>query len=133
MSVAPSEVYARQLFPQNNGYPLYLPEPNENLHSDFTDRGVSIGDVGVIMSNGSFNFAFSLYAPPDGTVNCFGVPAGFQQMEKIPERQISKWSNKHCKGSEVMSSSIEKVNIDASGSLQENKYVLSQSIVPISL
>lgn len=123
MSVASSQVYARQLLPQKYGYPLYIPEPSDNLPLQFRERGVSIGDVGVVMPNGSFNFAFSVCAPADDPVNCFGVPAGFQPMRLEPQR-ISQWQNMHRKGSEVMSSSIKKENISASGGLKENECVM---------
>lgn len=122
-----SQVYARKLFARKYGYPLYIPEPSSTLPLDFIKRGVSVGDVGIISQDGSFDFAFSLCAPgPGGTsddINCYGVPNGFQQMTIVPDYQMRRVDNRYEKGTEVLSSSIKRVNIDVSGGLKENTCV----------
>lgn len=122
MSAAASQVYARQLLSQKLGYPLFIPEPSANLPAQFRRRGVSIGDVGIIMPNGSFNYVFSVCAAADDPVNYLGVPQGFQRIGLDPNL-ILQWPDMHKKGSELMSASMKKEDIDASGGLKENEYV----------
>lgn len=119
-----SQVYARQLLSHAIGYPLFVPEPSVNLPIQLQERGVSIGDVGIIMPNGSFRFVFSVCTPADDPVNCFGVPHGFQQMHLDP-LCIFLWPDMHKKGSELMSASMKKEDIDTSGGLKENECVKS--------
>lgn len=117
MDQVASNVYARQLLPKKYGYPLYYPEPLDSLPREYRQRGTSMGDVGIIR-NGSFQFAFNLFKPGnDTTINRFGVPSDFTQMQ-LDERFISRIMNKHSKESELMSTSVEK--IDASGNLSVN-------------
>ncbi|KZP18196.1 hypothetical protein FIBSPDRAFT_745741 [Athelia psychrophila] len=117
-SAPPDEVYARQLWPQKRGHPLIIPEPSTTLPPQFIDRGVGIGDVGII-KNGSFLFVFSALAPVDDPVNYLGVPHNFQPF-RPNERLFFEWPNMHQKGSELTSSSITKHNIAVDGGLTEN-------------
>ena len=111
-------VYARQLLPKKYGYPLYYPEPSDNLPMEYRKRGTGMGDVGIIEPDGSFQYAFNLFARAnDTTINYFGVPRGFVEMQ-LDERFISRKMNKHAKGSELMSTCVEKA--DASGSVSVN-------------
>ena len=122
MSTAASQVYARQLLSQKLGYPLYIPEPNESLPEACRQRGVSIGDVGIIAHDGSFTYAFNACAAAADPVNCHGVPIGFEPIQINPLR-VARWQSIHKKGSEIVSSFIKKENVDISGGLKENEYV----------
>ncbi|KZP03795.1 hypothetical protein FIBSPDRAFT_703710, partial [Athelia psychrophila] len=102
-----SQVYARQLLPKKHGYPMYYPEPLDNLPLEYRKRGVSIGDVGIIQPDGSFEFAFNifiLWTESNPGVNCFGVPDGFVPMQ-LDRQLIASKQNKHAKGSVIMSNS----------------------------
>ena len=117
MDQVASNVYARQLLPKKYGYPLYYPEPLDSLPTEYRKRGTSMGDVGIIR-DGSFQFAFNLFTSGDDiTINRFGVPSDFTKMQ-LDERFISRKMNKHGKGSELMSTCVEKA--DASGSVTVN-------------
>jgi hypothetical protein len=56
-----SEVYGRLLLLEKLGYPLWYPDLDENLSNEYLDRGVSIGDVGIITGAGQFNFQFNVH------------------------------------------------------------------------
>ncbi|KZP08203.1 hypothetical protein FIBSPDRAFT_686005, partial [Athelia psychrophila] len=118
------QVYARQLLPRKLGYPLFVPESSTHLPAQFRERGISIGDVGVIKPNGSFNYIFSICASADDPVNYLGVPENFHQIDLNPNL-ISHLPNMHEKRSEVTSSSIKRVDVDFGGNLEQNAAILN--------
>ncbi|KZP23011.1 hypothetical protein FIBSPDRAFT_823884 [Athelia psychrophila] len=112
MAQHPSHVYTRQLLPMQYGYPLYYPEPTDDLPLELQARGTGIGDVGIIMPDGSFQFAFNIFTPgTDTAINCFGVPDGFHKMVL---GHISRLPNKHGKPSELASAN-DRSNPSAAG------------------
>ncbi|KZP23008.1 hypothetical protein FIBSPDRAFT_858946 [Athelia psychrophila] len=112
MAGHPSHVYARQLLPMRYGYPLYYPEPLDNLPVELRERGTGIGDVGIIMRDGLFQFAFNIFTPgTDTAINCFGVPDGFHNMAL---GHISRLPGKHGKPSELASAN-DRSNPPAAG------------------
>ncbi|KZP23666.1 hypothetical protein FIBSPDRAFT_664068, partial [Athelia psychrophila] len=83
-----SQVYARQLLPEKQGYPMYYPESPSNLPLEYRKRGVGIGDLGIILPDGSFDFVFNIFIPwtgSEGEINCFGVPDGFVPLQLSPQ------------------------------------------------
>ncbi|KAF9078148.1 hypothetical protein BDP27DRAFT_1207865, partial [Rhodocollybia butyracea] len=72
-----SELYSRLLLPKKRGYPLWHPTPNDNLPDEHRTTGISIGDVGYLDGNGSFNHIFNVCCPEGHPVNAAGVPNGF--------------------------------------------------------
>lgn len=118
-SAAASQVYARQLLPRKLGYPLFVPESSTHLPVQFRERGISIGDVGVIKQNGSFDYIFSICSPADDPVNYLGVPRNFHQLVLNPSH-IPHYPDYHKKQSEVTSSSIKRVDVDVGGNLEES-------------
>lgn len=62
MPPSPDETYCRLLFTKNKkgGYPLWIPEPNKALPKAYHERGVSIGDVGLIADDGQFDYLFNI-------------------------------------------------------------------------
>ena len=124
MSAVPSDVYARQLLPKQYGYPLFIPEPYDNLPGEYRERGTSIGDVGIIMPNGSFSYVFNVCAPADDPINCYGVPEGFEQVYLAPG-DISLLKNMHKRPSDVFSASVRRASVTVEGAIQENEYVLT--------
>ncbi|KIM91599.1 hypothetical protein PILCRDRAFT_57789 [Piloderma croceum F 1598] len=115
MARAPSDVYARQLFPKKYGIPLFIPEPNGNLPPDYHDQGASIGDVGTVTSDGSFSFVFNICTPSDNPVNCNGVPEGFKQVSLLPGEIFH--TNMFPPASDVSSASVRKVGLNTGGAL----------------
>ena len=120
-SVAADEVYARQLWPKKRGRPIFVPEPSPNLPPQFIQRGVDVGDVVIIMDDGSLFFVFNTCVPLDDPVNHLGVPEGFQPF-RLNERLLAPYPNMHKKGSELTSSSIRKHDTSVEGGIKENEY-----------
>jgi hypothetical protein len=118
----PNEVYARQLLAKHHGYPLFVPEPDDNLPPEYRTQGTSIGDVGILTADGSFDFLFNICIPLNDPVNCYGVPDGFEQVS-LGSEDISLLSNMYPSGSDVSSASVKKENITLEGAQKENEYV----------
>lgn len=112
-----SEVYARELLPAGNGYPLWIPEPYCNLPDAYKANGVSIGDVGIITSDGSFEYLFNLITPANHPRNFRGTPRGFEHVA-LGRGEISTRTWDHVPSSYISSRSIsltpEQLSVAAS-------------------
>lgn len=97
-----SEVYARLLLPKRHGYPLWVPEPYDNLPPEYQ---VSIGDVGVITEDGGFDPLFNICASSDDPVNSGGVPSPFQPLLLEPG-DIRLRRRFHNRGASIVSTFI---------------------------
>ncbi|KAG7096418.1 hypothetical protein E1B28_003857 [Marasmius oreades] len=75
-----SQIYARALYPLRRGCALWVPEPNEDLPSEYREAGLQAGDVGVLRDEGCYDFAFNACRSSSDPVNQGGVPDGFQQL-----------------------------------------------------
>ena len=124
----PNEVYARCLLPQGNGYPLWDPKPYDNLCTEYREKGVGIGDVGIITSDGTFDFLFNIMLPADHQINRGRTPGDFEQVILDPPEDISVREGWHWEGSHVASVSIKKKRIegDISSSETRNPYVVHE-------
>jgi hypothetical protein len=87
---SPSDVYARILGAQKIGYPLWFPEPFGGPRG-YETKGVSIGDLGFITSDGRFQFIFNIYLARDDPSGINrNAPLGFeplifrQELESAP-------------------------------------------------
>ena len=59
------------------GYPLYVPTPPEGLPEAHRKHGVRVGDVGIINTNGAFDFQFNACKNPgqsDAEINPPALP-----------------------------------------------------------
>jgi hypothetical protein len=81
-----------------------VPEPNDDLLSEYHSKGTSIGDVSIITPDGSFDFIFNICIPASNPVNCFGVPDGFKV--DIGSGDISLKRNMHLPGSDISSTHV---------------------------
>ncbi|KAK7020747.1 hypothetical protein VNI00_017602 [Paramarasmius palmivorus] len=87
-----AQLYARALFPLGHGYPLFCPEPNEALRPEYIESGIRFGDVGIIASDGSFDFHFNICLSADHLINkSCGTPDDFVPV--IWNGQIRRNSN----------------------------------------
>ncbi|KAF8157608.1 hypothetical protein K438DRAFT_1528975, partial [Mycena galopus ATCC 62051] len=68
-SLSESEIFSNQMLRQKRGFPLYAPEPQETLPTEYQECGVQIGDVGTITPEGSFDFFFNIFLPADHPIN----------------------------------------------------------------
>ena len=74
-----AEIYAECLSHLKHGHPMYIPEPivnaNTTGHNFNQIDGVAIGDVGIIRSEGDFDFLFDVCDRPSRSVRARGVQA----------------------------------------------------------
>ncbi|KAF8995187.1 hypothetical protein BDQ17DRAFT_1412262 [Cyathus striatus] len=84
------EVYADKMFPLKHGYPLWLPQPDHSLPIEYCRKGVSIGDVGFITCDGSFDFLFNIWNPGvEYSINRNDLADGFSSLVSPPQLQTS--------------------------------------------
>ncbi|KAJ7869973.1 hypothetical protein B0H13DRAFT_1635027 [Mycena leptocephala] len=80
-----SDNYARCLFEQGDGWPVFNPKPFDDLPEVARRFGTQIGDVGIITPDGSFDPVFNILLPADDPANRFGVPRDFTQAVLRPD------------------------------------------------
>ncbi|KAJ6477783.1 hypothetical protein C8R45DRAFT_799845, partial [Mycena sanguinolenta] len=68
-SMAESHLYSRLLLPKGHGYPLFRPQPFDDLPVELRRQGTTIGDVGVVTSDGSFDVIFNICRAADDPLN----------------------------------------------------------------
>src|SRR5882762_7675822 len=76
-SQKPNDIYERQLRLKERGFPLWIPDPDQNLHLDYRRTGVRIGDVGIITHSGAFSFLFNICLPHNDPVHPRMLPEHF--------------------------------------------------------
>lgn len=110
-----SQLYSRLLLSKGAGYPLWLPEPYDDLPAEYKETGVAIGDVGTITSDGAFDFVFNICVPRDDPINSVGVPEGFEVIALGPG-DIRRAPRHYPPGSDVSTAKLKKrsLSIDAS-------------------
>ncbi|KIM44477.1 hypothetical protein M413DRAFT_442449 [Hebeloma cylindrosporum] len=85
----PDKIFASALFAAGHGYALFYPETILNLDDDFRDtRGISLGDVGVLMSDNQFFFAFNIFLPADHLYNKGNVPESFLPLSPLQDSEV---------------------------------------------
>jgi hypothetical protein len=99
-------MYAKLLLPKGHGHPLWIPEPDENLPSEYRERGLSIGDVGIITPGGGFDVLFNACQPATHPINNDSVPEGFVPF-MLGDGDIVKEPSKHSPGTVITSSDAE--------------------------
>ena len=107
---SPSDIYARLLLPKKHGYPLWFPEPDEDLPPEYRSIGVDIGDVGTITPDGAFDFLFNICHSADDPINWLGVPDGFVPLTLQPG-DVRRRSNMYAEGTHISSARICKVQL----------------------
>ena len=100
------EIYRQCLAETGRGTPLWPPGPSSTLPDAYRRRGVAVGDVGILMPSGRFDFFFNIYLPADHDINQQGVPAGFSPLPKLQPSDIDR-NKEFGPNSFFVSSSIE--------------------------
>ncbi|KAJ7936421.1 hypothetical protein B0H13DRAFT_1469114, partial [Mycena leptocephala] len=112
-----SSLYSTLLFPQRKGYPLFQPQPYDDLPEDSKRTGIRIGDVGVVTAPGSFDSIFNiLHDAGDQIVNRFGVPEHFVRLE-VDDRDVAWHELRHPPGSDISNTTINKTRVDMTASV----------------
>ncbi|KAF8176672.1 hypothetical protein K438DRAFT_1607385 [Mycena galopus ATCC 62051] len=99
--------YCSQLLRQGRGFPLYVPGPQVNLSAEYRRRGVAIGDVGRITSEGSFDFFFNIYLAADHPINA-NIPEDFIPLS--PYNPIDVVHHDFDPGNHVSNPSVTQIN-----------------------
>ncbi|KAJ6600527.1 hypothetical protein DFH09DRAFT_901283, partial [Mycena vulgaris] len=108
-----SEIYCSQLLRQKRGFPLYVPAPQPNLPPAYRRRGVAIGDVGRVTSEGIFDFFFNIFLPAEhpSRINANRTPEDFSPMESYKPTDLSYLD--YDPGTFVSTPTVQKVDVDA--------------------
>ena len=102
-----NDIYERHLTLKERGFPLWIPDPDQNLHLDYRRTGVRIGDVGIITDSGAFSFLFNICLPRNDPVNPRMLPEHFAPISPpIEASDISKFGV-FKNGSYLASSSVK--------------------------
>jgi len=72
------------MYLKKHGFPLWIPQPNEELSPSYRQQGVSIGDVGIFTPDGGFDFLFNVCLPAGHPSNPEALPEGFVPLELKP-------------------------------------------------
>jgi hypothetical protein len=109
MKLFQSEIYCNQLLRRKRGFPLYVPEPRQNLPAEYWEHGVAIGDVGRITPEGVFDFFFNIYLPADHPINDNDVPEYFYPLLHYTSKRVLDLN--YAPGYYVSTSSIQKLDL----------------------
>ncbi|KAJ7193405.1 hypothetical protein C8J57DRAFT_1159847, partial [Mycena rebaudengoi] len=117
-----SRLYSRLLLPKGHGYPLFHPQPFDDLSEEARRVGTEIGDVGVMTSNGSFDVIFNICRVADDPINRFGVPEGFEQV-RLVQGDVATQTLCHRPGSDVSNTKISKRRLDVNVGVDGNVFL----------
>jgi hypothetical protein len=105
---SPQETYVKLLLPHRQGYPLWVPEPDENLPKAYQARGVSIGDLGYISDSGGFIYLFNICEAADHEVNAGRTPEDFRRLHFDPINGVVYHSQMHKPNTDISSVHMRK-------------------------
>lgn len=108
-------IYERQMLLKKHGFPLWIPQPNIRLSLSYRQRGVCVGDVGIITSYGAFDYLFNICLPAAHPSNPDELPAGFLPLLLKPA-DICEFPE-HTSGSYLASVSVKKMRFVPKSSL----------------
>ncbi|KAJ7708943.1 hypothetical protein B0H17DRAFT_1031304 [Mycena rosella] len=117
-----SNLYSRLLFPKGHGYPLFHPQPSDDLPDSARRIGTEIGDVGVVTQDGCFDPIFNILRTGDDPANRFGVPAGFEQVVLRPDDILIR-AQFHLPGSDISNTTVIKKRLDVEGGMENNVFL----------
>jgi hypothetical protein len=74
------ETYVKMLLPRCHGYPLWFPEPDNNLPDAYRTQGIRVGDLGYVSDSGGFEYLFNILESADHEINLGRTPGDFEQL-----------------------------------------------------
>ncbi|KAJ7591463.1 hypothetical protein C8J56DRAFT_935637 [Mycena floridula] len=104
-----SQLYARLFLPHRHGYPVWIHEPDLQLSEEYRLVGQRIGDVGIITSDGGFDFLFNICHPRTHPINCRGGPDNFESIDSLEVREISPFHNVK---TDITTDTVHKLDIE---------------------
>ncbi|KAJ7618635.1 hypothetical protein FB45DRAFT_1033827 [Roridomyces roridus] len=116
-----SRLYTRLLLPKGHGYPLFHPQPFDDLHLEYRRLGTQVGDVGIVTADGSFDIIFNICRSADDPVNRFGQ--GGIGIVDLPAEDIACRPQYHRPGSDVSNTKINKRRLDVDAGIDGNVFL----------
>uniref|UniRef100_A0A8H7XWW5 Uncharacterized protein n=1 Tax=Psilocybe cubensis TaxID=181762 RepID=A0A8H7XWW5_PSICU len=104
-----NQVYEQHLLQKGRGHPLWIPQPNIHLPTPYRVKGVCIGDVGIITSDGAFDFLFNICLSATDPIHSGQLPAGFVPVDPPLGVKDTRAYKEFTNGSYLASSTIQKV------------------------
>ncbi|KAJ7469872.1 hypothetical protein B0H11DRAFT_1392313 [Mycena galericulata] len=118
-----SQLYSRLLLPKGHGYPLFHPQPYDDLW-EIRKTGTEIGDVGVV-KDGCFDVIFNICCAADHQINRRfdrGLPEGFEQLQLSPG-DLAPHASYHPPGADISNTRITKRRLDIDASVENNVFL----------
>ncbi|KAF9045012.1 hypothetical protein BJ165DRAFT_128796 [Panaeolus papilionaceus] len=124
----PNRIYERHMLTKVRGYPLWLPEGDLNMSVGKRRVGISIGDVGMVASDGYFSYLFNILLPANDPLQPQRLPEGYTPIKSLSSSAVSR-VKKYKANSALTSLSVRKVPGLAPGdnTRTEQKFELSSS------
>jgi hypothetical protein len=108
---SPQDTYVKLLLPYHHGYPLWVPEPDENLPEAYRNRGVSIGDLGYISESGGFEYLFNVLESTEDEVNVDRTPDDFTPLALNTRTDIATRSQMYKPNTDISSVQMKKTRV----------------------
>ncbi|KAJ7483222.1 hypothetical protein FB451DRAFT_1084400 [Mycena latifolia] len=112
--------YSRLLHPKGEGFPLFHPQPFDDLPRAARKIGTRIGDVGIVTRNGAFDPIFNVLDRAED--NRHGVPDDFEQVT-LRHNAIAEQRLCHPLGSDISNTRINKKRLDVDVGFENNVFV----------
>ncbi|KAK0194033.1 hypothetical protein F5146DRAFT_416112 [Armillaria mellea] len=123
MSEPAHVIYTKLLLQSGHGYPLWIPEPDPNLPDEYRNKGVSVGDLGILTDDGGFDFLFNVCAEGNTPVNRGRVPPQFQHLRIPSGHAIRETPYIHSRNASITSAHVSKTTITVEGSAEMTSFV----------
>jgi hypothetical protein len=114
-----STTYTKLLLSKGHGLPLWIPEPDENLPSEYRENGVRVGDVGIVTPGGGFDVLFNACLPANHPINGNSVPADFVPF-LLENGDVVKEPSRHYPGTLISSYHTNRMGRNANPVTEEN-------------
>ncbi|KDR69320.1 hypothetical protein GALMADRAFT_145697 [Galerina marginata CBS 339.88] len=99
-----AETYSRALLLQSHGFPVWHPSGDIGKPVEYLQKGVTIGDVGVLDKDGIFDFYFNIFLTPDDPVHARSAPREFQPIKPPLQQAEITLDQEYFKPGDVVSS-----------------------------
>ncbi|KAK7001676.1 ribonuclease III [Favolaschia claudopus] len=116
-----SSLYSRLLLAKGQGYPLFHPQPFDDLPLEARQNGTQIGDVGTVTTDGCFDPIFNICKSASDPLNRFGVPDGFEQVV-LNSEDIAPKKMYYSPGTDISNTKINKRRLDIEAGVDGNVF-----------
>ncbi|KDR69316.1 hypothetical protein GALMADRAFT_77705 [Galerina marginata CBS 339.88] len=99
-----AETYSHALLLHGHGFPIWHPPGDIGKPVEYLQKGVRIGDVGVIDKDGIFDFRFNIFLTPDDPVHARSAPREFKPINPPLHHSEVKYDPGYFKAGDVVAS-----------------------------